>query len=173
MTTGMITSFSLPGLPSPLSLRIPLVSEACAIPRADIATEPIPRADKTEANRAANVRRLTVRFICLLLSIENLLPQREAEDVASRGDCHVLLAFHRVGHRRRTYVLPRVEMPHRFAGLRLNGLKESRIIAEKHEASGGCHGPPGRMRSARLGISPHQRSRLHVVCQKILSRSLS
>src|SRR5215472_2803765 len=62
MTTGMITFFSLPGLPSSLSLRIAFAScEPWAMPRAtpDVATKP--SAERTDPNRVANALRVDLK----------------------------------------------------------------------------------------------------------------
>src|SRR5690348_11642125 len=71
--TGMMMSFSLPGLPSAFSLRMAFASsELCAIPRVTPAAAVNPRAERTEPNRTANVRRVDMRFILVLLSIYDL-----------------------------------------------------------------------------------------------------
>ena len=75
MTTGMMTSFSLPGLPSLFNLRIPFVSgaaEVWAIPDEGNTAEVIPRTDSTEAKRIANILRVRLRFMCMLLFNSNV-----------------------------------------------------------------------------------------------------
>src|SRR5215472_192262 len=66
----MITSFSLPGLPSEFSLRMPLASWGglpLAIARVGATAAETPNAESTEANRKANILRLEVKFIDALL----------------------------------------------------------------------------------------------------------
>jgi len=46
--------------------------------------------------------------------------QREAENIASRGDGHVLLALNGIAHGRRTEVLSGVEVPQGLSGQRLH-----------------------------------------------------
>src|ERR1700688_57710 len=68
----MMMSLSPPGLPSEFSLRMEFAScESFAIPR--VAAPAIkPRAERAEPNRMAKVLRVEVKFICMLLSIDNL-----------------------------------------------------------------------------------------------------
>src|SRR5580700_7166492 len=68
----MMMALSPPGLPSEFSLRMEFAScESFAIPR--VAAPAIKtRADRAEPNRMAKVLRVEVKFICLLLSIDNL-----------------------------------------------------------------------------------------------------
>src|SRR5580692_524021 len=69
-TTGTMTSFSLAGWPSASSLRIPPTSfagELCAMLSLGNTASVTPRAESMEANCAPNVRRVTVKFIFLLL----------------------------------------------------------------------------------------------------------
>jgi hypothetical protein len=68
----MMTSFSLPGFPSPFSLRIlfaSCVEELCAIPTVGAMVAVIPRADSTEAKRDAKNLRVKFEFMDVLLSI--------------------------------------------------------------------------------------------------------
>src|ERR1700687_1740939 len=65
-----MTSFSLPGFPSAFSLRMAFAScaELCATPREGSTAAVRPRADRTVPNRIANVLRVEVKFIEMLLS---------------------------------------------------------------------------------------------------------
>jgi hypothetical protein len=65
----MMTSFSLPGLPSLFSLRIPFASptELCARAIVGETAAVTPNAESTDANRNANILRVKVKFIDLLL----------------------------------------------------------------------------------------------------------
>src|ERR1700758_1895670 len=65
-----MTSLSLPGLPSAFRLRMAFASwgELCASAREGSTAAVIPRADRSEANRIANVLRVEVKFIEMLLS---------------------------------------------------------------------------------------------------------
>src|SRR5271157_674475 len=88
MTTGMITSFSLPGLPSALSLRMAFAScELCAVTRVVKPTAVKPRAEKREPNRIANVLRVETKFIFMLLSACDLkfVVRKEATRSKSRS----------------------------------------------------------------------------------------
>jgi hypothetical protein len=64
-TTGMITSFSLPGFPSLFNLRIPPPLSApavCDTARELNIAEVTPNADTMEANRALKLLRLNTEF---------------------------------------------------------------------------------------------------------------
>src|SRR4051812_20834444 len=65
----MITSFSLPGFPSLLSFRIALSCAAgpCAFANTGEAAAVTPNAESTDANRTANILRVRLNFIDLLL----------------------------------------------------------------------------------------------------------
>src|SRR5437868_13793437 len=72
ITTGMMTSFSFPGLPSAFSLRMSLASfalEVCAAPRVLMRVVVRLKAEKMVANRDAKIRRVRLEFIPMLLSI--------------------------------------------------------------------------------------------------------
>src|SRR5580692_2278030 len=165
-----MTSFSLPGLPSLFILRIPPAScmaEPCANARLGNKVVVTPKAESTEAHRAANVLRVKVEFIYLLLPNWSSMSacrsrQREAEYVTACGNRHILFAGDRVAHGGRADVLPGIEMPQRFATSRICGFKRAGIVPEKHQFTGGRHGPGRRVSPACLGIFPGNRIRLQV-----------
>src|SRR5580658_3544114 len=114
----MITSFSLPGFPSLLSLRIAPAScaaEPCADARLGNTAAVTPKAESREAHRAANVLRVKVEFIYLLLQISlrnsRRSRQRETENVTTCGNRDILFAADCIAHRGRANVLPSIEMP--------------------------------------------------------------
>src|SRR5450432_776090 len=169
----MITSFSLPGLPSLLSLRIPLSCAAglCAFASAGAAAE-IPNAESTEANRIANILRVTLKFMDLLLfSLKLDSGQRKTKHVAPRRNRHILFSRNRITHRRRADILPSIEMPERFTGLRIYCLKRSSVVAKENQAPSGRHRPARRMAAPSLRILPRKRPRLQVVRHQYAMRS--
>ena len=134
----MMTSFSLPGLPSLIQL-----ADSSGIPARRRALREsawlaiwrtvTPRAENIEANRAANVLRVKYRihvppnpfkFNCEYFKSQSR--QRETENVTTRRNRHILFARDRVAHGRRTDLLPGVEMPQRLAAARVRRLQTSR-----------------------------------------------
>src|SRR5579872_107277 len=66
MTTGMITSFSVPGFPSEFSFRIPFVSwgaKPLATARVGETAAETPKAESTDANLIANILRVELTFM--------------------------------------------------------------------------------------------------------------
>src|SRR5271170_2539482 len=134
-------SFSLPGLPSLLSLWIAPAScaaEPCANARPGNTAAVTPKAESREVHRVANVLRVKVEFIYLLLPnrparFARRSRQRETEDVTTCGNRHILFAPDCIAHGGRANVLPSMEMPSRLATLRVHGLKGTRVIPEKHQ----------------------------------------
>src|SRR5580698_4101944 len=105
-TTGTMTSFSLAGWPSASSLRIPPTSfagELCAMLRLGRTVAVTPKAESMEANCAPNVRRVTVKFIFLLLKfirrfVDGFLASQSAKLLDRLGDRFQLFdhGIHRV-----------------------------------------------------------------------------
>src|SRR5690242_7974379 len=62
------------------------------------------------------------------------LRQSKTKNVAARGNGNVLLAVHRVAHRRSMQRLPRVKVPQRLAALRVHGFKGLRVVRKKHQS---------------------------------------
>src|ERR1700757_993991 len=144
--TGMMTSFSLPGLPSLFSLRIssaPCGAELRANASFGDTAAITPREESVEAMRAANALRVNVRFIKSPLKFIVLIRMRsrqcKTENIATRGNRHILSASDRIAHRGRTDVLPRVEVPQRLAVSRVYGFKRTGIVPEKHKTAGRRH----------------------------------
>src|ERR1700722_2756074 len=108
----MMMSLSPPGLPSELSLRMEFAScESFAIPR--VAAPAIkPRADRAEPNRMAKVLRVEVKFISMLLSIDNLefVVRGKAKIQHINPGCDGDVPFSREGasHARRAFREPRL-----------------------------------------------------------------
>src|SRR5438445_7756519 len=143
MISGVMKPFPA-GFPSPSSFCTAL--PVCAGAGAAAAIPARPKPGKSAARRAA-------KFL-LVLRVNNIsnpplspgdfeivcsLRQRKAENVASRGDGHVLFSVHCIAHRRSMQALPGIKVPERLARLRVHGFKGLRIIAEKEKAAGSRH----------------------------------
>src|SRR5579864_474159 len=171
MTIGMMTSLSLPGLPSAFNLRIS--PEFCAAACDGNAADAKPKADITDANRRPNALRVTDKFISPLLQKDFSAPksrQREAVYVAPCRNRDVLFSFHRIRHRRRADDLSGVEMPKRLSALRIDGLKGSGIVPEENHIPGAGHCSARRVPSACLRIFPRHRAGIQIVRKQNLLR---
>ena len=69
--------------------------------------------------------------------------KREAEDIASRGDRHVLYSVHRIGHRRCTKGLASIEVPESLAGLGIDRFQGVGIVGKEYQSArrGECASP--------------------------------
>src|SRR5580765_1462730 len=65
----MMTSFSLPGFPSAFSFLMAFASELCALALLGVTAAVNPIADKMEPRRRANVLRVEVKSMLMLLSV--------------------------------------------------------------------------------------------------------
>src|SRR5579864_3195214 len=173
----MMISFSLPGLPSPFSLRMPFascVSELLAIERVGTAALN-PKAEITEAKRSVNILRVEVRFIDRSFPFglrKSLSRQCKAEYITPRCDSNILFSCDRIRHRRRAYILSGVEVPQWLARHGIDGFKRAGIVAEKHQPSRRGQSPSRRAASC-LRVLPGNRSTIQVVCDQKLLRGLA
>src|SRR5260370_3888715 len=97
--------------------------------------------------------------------------KREAENVASSADGHVLHAINRIGHGGCADSLASIEVPESGAGRCFNCLTKIGIVRKYHQSAGGCECPPPGVTRPHLRITPSRFSIRHGKRQQNLLRA--